>query len=88
MDKVLKFFLTSVVNWKTTTLGVIAEINYLGEFLTLTGIALNALLDGDPTTTPDFRSIKTSFSMVMLGFAAIVGKDGDKSTEDVKRVQG
>lgn len=87
-SKVMKFLLTSVVNWKTTTLGVIAEINYLGEFVTLTGTTLNALVDGDPSTVPDFGSLKTSFTMVMLGAAAVLGRDGDKSSEDTKRIVG
>jgi hypothetical protein len=88
MNKVLQFFLTSVVNWKTTAAGVVTLINSLGEFLTTIATVVNAVIDGDPSTIADFGSIKSSFALVILGFGLVFSKDGDKSTEDVRKVQG
>lgn len=88
MGPISKFFLTSIVNWKTTLAGVATLIGSLGTFLTTLSVAVNAFIDGDPSTIADFGSIKASFALVTLGIGLIFGKDGDKSTEDVKKVQG
>lgn len=88
MGRMTQFLLTSVVNWKTTAAGVVTLIGSLGEFLVTLATAINAVIDGDPATIADFGAIKSSFALVVLGFGLVFSKDGDKSTEDVKKVQG
>lgn len=88
MNSLLRFFLTSVVNWKTTVAGVVTLIGSTGEFLVTLAAAVNAIIDGDPSTIADFGAIKASFALVVLGFGLVFSKDGDKSTEDVQKVQG
>lgn len=84
----MEFFLRSVVSWKTTTMGVAVLIGSVGTLLSSVALALVALLDGDASTTPDWSAIPAAASSVAVGFGLIFAKDGDKSTEDVKRVQG
>ena len=88
MDKLLGFVLGSVVNWKTTIMGVVVLIGSVGALLSTVALALAALFDGDPSTAADWSAIGVAFAQVSIGFGLIFSKDSDKSTEDVKRGQG
>ena len=86
IEKIIKTLLVSVINWKTTLAGVITLVSSLGDFLLKLSVNVTALIDSDPTTVADFNAVKASFALVVLGFALVFAKDGDKSTEDVKKV--
>jgi hypothetical protein len=61
------------VSWKTTTTGIIAGLMVILP-------EVQALLDTDPTTVPDWNLVVAGVA-VIFGFAA--ARDGDKSSQDV-----
>jgi len=63
---------SAIKSWKTSLAGVLAA-------LALVEPHLQALLDNNPDTAPDYNVIVTGIFMIVYALSA---KDGDKSTED------
>lgn len=60
-------------SWKTTVTGIIA-------ILTAVGAAVNAIIDGNPATNPDWT---ITISAVTAGLGLIFARDNKVTSEDV-----
>lgn len=60
-------------SWKTTSLGMATMVIAIGQ-------AIQALLDGNPQTNPNYETVATA---VAAGIGLMFARDNNKSSEDV-----
>jgi len=73
MIKYIETFAPSVRSYRTTLLGIIAALLLLLP-------QIQAALDDDEATVPDWDQVKIALAMLGIG---VVAKDGHKKSEDV-----
>tara|TARA_R100000234_G_scaffold103771_1_gene73347 strand:- start:1190 stop:1414 length:225 start_codon:yes stop_codon:yes gene_type:complete len=59
-------------NWKTTSAAI-------GMLLVALGPAVQALIDGDPSTSPNYNIV---IPEVLAAIALLMARDADKSSQD------
>lgn len=78
-------FLSRLLSWKSSLLGIIVLVSSVGTLLTSAAGAVKALIDGDPTTVPDWSTVAMSAAAVAAAFKLIWHKEAGNPVDAGKK---
>lgn len=79
-----KSLFVAIRNWKTTAMAIILAIMATSSLLGNFGTFLNALIDGDASTVPNWDSVALAFGELIAAIGLLLAKDGDKTSRQLK----
>lgn len=77
--------LSRLLSWKSSLLGGFVLVSSVGTLLTAGAGTAKALVDGDPSTVPDWATVTMAATAVGVAFKLIWKKEPDNLIEPAKK---
>lgn len=77
--------LARLFSWKSSLLGVFVLVSSVGTLLSAGAGSATALIDGDPSTVPDWATVTMAATAVGVAFKMIWSKEADNPVDKGKK---